>query len=75
MLKRIFLAGTLAFPLYLMIAIKQSPPLADSLVRSSDLPERVTPKIDRKMKDFQQQLQQVRSALGEKIEGIWGEKD
>ncbi len=61
MLKRLFLAGTIAFPLYLMIALQQSPPAADSVARTSDIKERLDRKIDKKLKDFQQEVQKVRS--------------
>ncbi|MEG3439347.1 hypothetical protein V0288_19630 [Pannus brasiliensis CCIBt3594] len=66
MWQRLFLAITLAFPLYLTIELRQSPPLTDSVARRSDIPERVNRKLDRKIEDFQQKLQQVRSSLLDK---------
>jgi hypothetical protein len=63
MFKRIFLAGTIAFPLYMMIAIQQSPPLSESIARSPDRAEKLTRKFERKLQDFQQEIHRVESSL------------
>ncbi len=63
MLKRLFLAGTIAFPLYLMIALQQSPPVADSMARTSEIKERIDRTLDGKLKNFQQEVQKVRAFL------------
>jgi hypothetical protein len=61
MFKRLFLAGTIAFPLYLMIAIGQSPSLSDSMARSPDRLELINQKVDQQVKNVQQQFDRVRS--------------
>ena len=58
MLQRLFLAFTLAFPLYLSIAIQQTSPLADRVNRPSS---RGINKIEQTVKTIQNQLKQEHS--------------
>lgn len=58
MLQRLFLAFTLAFPLYLSIAIQQTSPVADRVNRPS-FPE--INKIGRTVKTIEKQLKQEHS--------------
>ncbi|WP_110580359.1 hypothetical protein, partial [Microcystis aeruginosa] len=53
MLQRLFLAFTLAFPLYLSIAIQQTSPIADRVNRPSS---RGINKIEQTVKTIQKQL-------------------
>jgi hypothetical protein len=58
MFKRLFLAFTIAFPLYLSIAIPQTSPLADGVNRDSPLGIK---KIEQTMKSLQQELKREHS--------------
>jgi hypothetical protein len=58
MLQRLFLAFTLAFPLYLSIAIQQTSPIADRVNRPS--PPGIK-KIEQTVKTIQKQLKQEHS--------------
>jgi hypothetical protein len=58
MLQRLFLAFTLAFPLYLSIALQQTSPLADRVNRLS--PPGIK-KIEQTVKNIQKQLKQESS--------------
>lgn len=62
MLKRIFWAGTITFPLYLFILLEQSPPSFKEIVQWTEQPKQVISHLKQKITQFGQEIPKQKPA-------------